>query len=681
MANLIAALIVIPLIFAVLIALMPSDKARGIVVYAGGVINIALVLCTTYMWVFKRNQLSNVTYDGSGICFNLPFNDVFNFLTLAGDLILMVVIIALSFKYHKKIIALLSIIQTCIVMWVEVNGPHPKGEQLSMHFDWLSCIMILIIGIVGSLIAIYAVGYMRGYHVHHKEFADRRKFFFSMIFVFYAAMFGLVTTQHIMWLECFWETTSVCSFLLIGYTKTDEAITNCFRALWMNLVGGLGFAVVILFSAYKFHSFNMNDLIYTFSSDISNTAATLCLAALAFAAISKTAQFPFSKWLLGAMVAPTPSSALLHSATMVKAGVYLLLRISPALSGTKVGTCVYLVGGFTFFAASLLAISQSDGKKVLAYSTISNLGLMVACAGIGTVETVWAAMFLMIFHAISKSMCFQAVGAIENSTHSRDIEDMQGLMRRLPKLALILLIGMVGMYLAPFGMLISKWAALKSMVDASSTIMVLFVCFGSASTMFYWTKWMSKLLGTNEEKQNDVTEKNEYISMFTHAGLAICVCLGLPIISSKVVLPHVLLSQFWYNYGIYGQASISSKDTESLIMGSFDTLKTLVPLNENNLRTMIFMIIAIIIVPVVTYFLTRNTKTKPVIGYMNGINTGDNKHFTDSFGGEKELHVSNWYMDDYFGEKKIFTPSVIIGVILNLSMLGIALATWMGGVL
>ena len=124
----------------------------------------------------------------------------------------------------------------------------------------------------------------------------------------------------------------------------------------------------------------------------------------------------------------------------------------------------------------MMAIAQNDGKKVLAFSTISNLGLIVGCAGIGAEETVWAAVFLMIFHSVSKSMLFQSVGATENTLGSRDIEDMHGLIIRVPKLAYIMGIGIAGMYLAPFGMLISKWVALKAFVDSGNFVLVL--CIG-----------------------------------------------------------------------------------------------------------------------------------------------------------------------------------------------------------
>ena len=160
--------------------------------------------------------------------------------------------------------------------------------------------------------------------------------------------------------------------------------------------------------------------------------ATIPVVLLAMAGLTKSAQLPFSSWLLGAMVTPTPSSALLHSATMVKAGVYLLIRLAPAMAGNMTGMTVAFIGGFTFIAASMMAIAQNDGKKVLAFSTVSNLGLIVACAGIGAEETIWAAVLLMIFHSVSKSMLFQAVGSIENSLGSVSYTHLDVYKRQLP---------------------------------------------------------------------------------------------------------------------------------------------------------------------------------------------------------------------------------------------------------
>lgn len=627
MELLVTLLIGVPFAIAAVLAIVKNDWLRGKIVYLGGLLIAILAVVTAAMWYTGKETVT----------FNLPGTEALSWIVLAGDFFLMFLVIWLSIKHHKTIICVLSIVQTLMVAWVELMGPD-VSESAHMRIDWLAFMMILIIGVIGVLIGIYAVGYMRGYHVHHKEFQDRRNFFFAIIFVFYGAMFGLVTSMNILWLDFFWETTSVCSFLLIGYTKTEEAVDNSFRALWMNLLGGLGIAIAIVYAAVTYHTVNLYDIVANGVAVAggADKAELIPIAMLAFAALTKSAQMPFSKWLLGAMVAPTPSSALLHSATMVKAGVYMLLRIAIAMNGNFVGQMVYIIGGFTFFVTSLMAIAQNDAKKVLAYSTISNLGLITACAGVGMEETIWAAVFLIIFHAVSKSMLFQCVGAIENTTGSRDIEDMQGLVLRYPKLGLILMIGIAGMFLAPFGMLVSKWAALRAFVDAPSTFLVVCIVFGSATTMFYWTKWLAKILGVGIGGREDITQNNEYGSMFLHAAMIILLCLSFPLVSNFFVEPLVT--------DMFGYA-VSVIDAGSVMI-------------------MVIMVLGVFIVPLVSYLLTRNVPEKEVLAYMGGANAGDNIHFIDAFGEEKDLKVSNWYLRFTFGARKLFMPSVIFTTVI-----------------
>ncbi len=635
MEMLVTALICLPFLWAILPAVIHNSKCRAFFVYLGCGIVIVLSVFTAVQWYLAGGQ----TLD-----FDLPYREAFDGVILFGDLFLMCLITYLSFKYKKGVISLLAIVQTLLVAGLEFFGPELE-ELPALRFDWLTLVMILIIGVVGSLIGIYAVGYMHGYHIHHhKELTDRRSFFLAMIFVFFGAMFGLVFSQSLIWMYFFWEITSVTSFLLIGYTRSEEAINNSFKALWMNLLGGCGIAAAIAVGILAFNTVNLYDII-NLAIEHGTSGHTLIfllpIACLAFAALTKSAQFPFSGWLLGAMVAPTPSSALLHSATMVKAGVYLLIRISAAMADNYVGNMVALIGGFTFLAASCLAISVSDGKKVLAYSTISNLGLIVACTGCGYEETIWAAVFLVIFHAVSKSMLFQCVGAIENTTGSRDVEDMQGLMAIFPKLAVILMIGIAGMFLAPFGMLISKWAALKAFIDTSSvyvsSLMVLFICFGSATTMFYWTKWLSKILGASpKEKSRDLTKKNEYISMFFHAFMMVALILGFPWLSENVLKP--------------------------LSEDMFGTVKQVI--SYQNIIIMIVLLVGVFVIPCINYLMTKGTKAKQVITYMGGANVGDNFNFVSATGDPKEMHIANFYMEDIMGEKKLFTPAIMISTFI-----------------
>ena len=445
-------------------------------------------------------------------------------------------------------------------------------------------------------------------------------------------MFGFVLSDGLLWLDLFWEMTSICSFLLIRYTMTEEAINNAFRALWMNLLGGAALVIAICYVGFTSGNLTLSNLVAR--GVAGDATAVIPVALIAVAALTKAAQMPFSTWLMGAMVAPTPSSALLHSATMVKAGIYVLFRLAPAMSGTTTGLLISFVGGFTFFAASIMAIAQTDGKKVLAFSTISNLGLMVACAGVGTSETLWAGIFLMMFHAISKSLLFQNTGATENSLHSRDVEDMHGLIYRLPRLGAFMFIGIAGMFLAPFGMLISKWSALRASVDEGNILLVLFIAFGSATTMFYWTKWMSKIISytDTEIKVKDITKKDELISLIVHAALMIALCLLFPVLSVIYVEP--LLTE------IFGVA------TAVLPMGV--------------LLLLIAIVVFIFLVPLMAFRFATSLKVRQKLSYMNGINVGNNKEFVDAMGDNKHLFMTNWYFAHTVGQRKLMQPCIWI---------------------
>lgn len=618
-------LICFPIIMSLIIFCIRVNKIRNFIAYLSTIIIMAAVGVFTFFWVKNGSQIMQLSIG--------EITEAVDKLILIAELILMVVVTILCFKYKKYWISLLSIVPTLLIAYFELFLKNEADIDIRLYIDHLSILMCLIVGVIGCLIVIYAVGYMHGYHHHHIDIEDRRYYFFMILFMFLGCMFGFVLSENLLWIDFFWEMTSVCSFLLIGYTKTEEAINNSFRALWMNLLGGCALAVAIVYFGIKAQTVSFHSLIIMGQriSDHSDMWVLMPIALIAFAAFTKAAQFPFSTWLIGAMVAPTPSSALLHSATMVKAGIYILFRLSPAMAGTRVGLMVSFIGGFTFFAASVIAIAQSDGKKVLAFSTISNLGLMVACAGVGRAETIWAGVFLMIFHAISKSLLFQDVGATENSIHSRDVEDMHGLLYRLPRLAIIMFIGIAGMFLAPFGMLISKWSALKASVDESNILLVFFICFGSATTSFYWTKWMGKIIShehTDEEKVRDITKKNELISLIVHAILMITLCAFFPLLSKLYV--------------------------DSLLMEMFGTYEDVLPISI--LYILVAIIIFVFAIPFFAYIASKKMKTNIKLSYMNGINVGNNNEFVNSFGDPKQVWMSNYYFHKKIGQRKLMMP-------------------------
>ncbi len=619
--NAISVLILFPLLASVIIFFVRNDNVRNMIVRMGAIITAVLTLAVVFLYFNK------------GISFTYHNEVVIDYIIALVEVIVAVYVIFAGIKNKKYIVSVFSAIQTPLMLWFEFSQKHDMEIQTGMIFDKLSAIMVLIIGVVGSLICVYAVGYMKSYHVHHDKFPERKNFFFAILFLFLSAMFGLVLSNNLTWIYFCWEMTSVCSFLLIGYTKTKEAKNNSFRALAINLGGGLAFAIAIVFIGINFKTLELSVLI----GMKPEAMVLITVFLLSLAALTKSAQLPFSSWLLGAMVAPTPSSALLHSATMVKAGVYLIIRLAPLLGDSSVGKIVTLAGGVTFLACSLMAITQSDAKKILAYSTLANLGLIVICASVGTQESLWAAILLVIFHSVSKSLLFISVGSIEHQIGSRDVEDMDILLHVSRKLSLYMMIGIAGMFLAPFGMLISKWVAMKAFIDSDNILTVIILAYGSAATLFYWAKWMGKLVSSANANVHvkHTFHLDEEIPIFIQAVLVVVSCFTFPLISKYALVPY--LSDLFGNM-------------------------TLIPIGTSDVKIMLYMLSMLLILPISFIPLYKNDKRRKVPIYMAGENTGDNETFHGSMGVTRKLELRNWYMDSYFGVKRLTFWSNIISI-------------------
>jgi ech hydrogenase subunit A len=555
------------------------------------------------------------------------------------EIIIAVFLLYLGIKFKNYLVIGLVLLISALMLYFEGVYAHTIDVKYSLFIDQFSIIMALIIGIIGSLICVYALGYMKDFHEHHKELQDRRNVFFFIMFVFLSAMFGLVFSNNLLWVYFFWEITTLCSFLLIGYTKTEEATKNAFTALWMNLLGGVAFAVAILYLASQGGGImGLNEVLAS-----GKAIVLIPVVLIGFAGLTKAAQLPFSSWLVGAMVAPTPVSALLHSSTMVKAGVYIVVRLAPIFQATFSGYVLAFIGALTFLLASGIAISQSNAKRVLAYSTIANLGLIVACAGIGTYEAIWAAILLIIFHAISKSLLFLSVGTVEHKIESRDIEDMNGLVMRMPRIAAMMVIGIAGMFLAPFGMLISKWAAIQAFIDAPyGFVFVIILAFGSALTLFFWAKWMGRLLVVTPEQENLETriDSNIWIALISLAGLTAITCFIFPAISSTLIEPFLL-----QNYGNVTQ------------------------LSQDNIIIMIMMLFMIVLLPL-SILLPRH-KHRHLTPSMGGMTTNADMSFYGAIGLKRDMKLSNYYINSWFGEVKLQT----LGIYLCTGLIGVMVLT------
>ena len=626
--HLVAFLILFPLIIAALLLVVKGDGPRNVIVVVSALAIAvgSIMLTTSYLgaaWVGFEFSSEIVDYIGTAI-----------------SVALACVIIGFGVKYKNYAAVALAAVQVVGSLVFEFGFAHGLHVACGLYVDALSIVMALIIGVIGSGICVYALGYMIDFQKHLDEHGegltelqrrDRRPTFFALMFLFLSAMYVIVFSNNMVWMFTGWEVTTVCSFLLIGYTRTDEAIANAFRQIIMNLLGGIGFLVGLYIAAIGAGTLSFEQFIVFGLSHPGVVVVAVC--ALAFAGLTKAAQMPFHTWLLGAMVAPTPTSALLHSSTMVKAGVFLLIKLAPLFLVCVVpAQMVILVGGFTFVLCSFMAISQTNAKRVLAYSTIANLGLIVACAGVGTPEAIWAAVLLVVFHAAAKSLLFLCVGTAEHHIGSRDIEDMDLLFERMPKLARFMMLGIMCMFIAPFGMLIAKWATLVSFVDSGQIALVLLLAFGSAATFMFWAKWLGKLSGIAGAPDNVElsVHGSEWASLVLMACIALVACIALPFVSNIFVEPYVVCV-----FGALGRDI------------ALDNL-------------WISSILAIFVFAVLFAGVNASKKKRADV-YLSGVSLdSDTRTYRNSLSGETTATSRNLYLESIFGEARIRRPGEIL---------------------
>ncbi len=659
----IAALICVPVAVALLLLVVRKETARMVLVVAAAVLLmiLAVMLAGQYFLAPQTFVVREAEY--------------LNYAVLCIDLICCAYIIWRGIRSANYLAIFLAGLQALLVLFYELGPSHGSAVQADLYVDQLSLIMALIIAVIGGGICIYAIGYMRDYqeHLEHEGrglavsgeptriaqalelVRDRRHIFFAVMFFFLGAMFALVFSNRLSWLLAAWEVTTVCSFILIGFSRTEEATKNSFKAVTINLAGGLAFSLaLIMLAGDGFGILELDKLIAVGSE--TGGLLVLPLILLAFAGMTKAAQMPFQGWLLGAMVAPTPVSALLHSSTMVKAGVFLLIKLAPAFGWNIPGLFVLTVGALTFLGCSALAISQSNGKRVLAYSTVANLGLIVCCAGVGTPEAVWAAIFLLIFHAAAKALLFCCVGTGEHHLGSRDIEGMDNIFVRMPWLATCMALGMMAMFIAPFGMLVSKWAVLVSVTQSGHLELLFILAFGSALTFVFWAKWLGKVLSigsTSAQKLPKQASLSERIALVGMAVLLVVITLGLPYISEFAVLPYIL-------------------DTgETLVLLPWLIVSDVVGYDNMMIMSIILMVMMALLV---VQLLRKRPRSNDTV-YLAGVGTeGDGRSYRNSLGGVSDATQRNWYMEQVFGEKQLGRQSaVLLGAVMALFfILGIA---------
>ena len=371
----------------------------------------------------------------------------------------------------------------------------PLGEsfgELVFVPDGLAVSLTAIAAVIGSLAVIFSVDYMHGD-------AQLGRYYFLVLF-FIGAMTGLVLSGNLMFTFFFWEITALCSYGLISFYNDDpKAVAGGMKALIITQVGGVGLLVGTLIAYSTLGSFEIRDLL---ASAETLPVASLAWIAFSFlvAAAAKSAQFPFHTWLPDAMEAPTPVSALIHAATMVNAGIYLLARFYPVFEPVPGWTtAVLLVGLISALIAALSAMIATDLKRVLAYSTVSQLGYMVFAIGAGGV---FASQFHLLSHAVFKALLFLAAGSVIHSVGTRDLRRMGGLGGRMPFVRNVFIVGALALAGVPFlNGFWSKELILEAGLEHSPFWMYALMLTGAGLTAFY-TLRMVWLVFYGEERDH-----------------------------------------------------------------------------------------------------------------------------------------------------------------------------------
>ena len=403
----------------------------------------------------------------------------------------------------RSAFAILALVPLAGFVWVVklfADGVFRDGGEIVSTFTWmpstnlnlefrldaLAALFSLIILGVGALVLFYCWGY---FDSNPRRLA---KFGFELS-AFAMAMYGLVISDNFLLMYVFWELTSVLSYMLVSYYgERASSRRAAMQALMVTTLGGLAMLVGINLLGFKAQIWKLSDIPQI--TDIENTPAiSAAIVLIMLGALTKSAQSPWHFWLPGAMAAPTPVSAYLHSAAMVKAGIYLVARLAPDLSAVNTWHLVVLsTGGFTMLLGGWMALKQRDLKLILAYGTVSQLGFITTVIGVGSREATMAGLAITFAHSLFKATLFMIVGAIDHTTGTRDIHELSGLGRKQPFLATLAIISAASMAGIPplFGF-VAKETALDAILHEElltgmpGKITLVALVAGSILTMAY----------------------------------------------------------------------------------------------------------------------------------------------------------------------------------------------------
>lgn len=407
------------------------------------------------------------------------------------DMLLLVYFVSVGVKFKNTKISLIAFLQIVLFLFAEYGAQDAVGENFTINN--LEIFMMTIINVIGGAIAIYAIYYMK--------FENAPKFkknaFLVYLWIFLIIMNLAVVSNNLLYFFFFFELTTLSSYLLISFRGDQTSIKNGQNALFLNQIGGVFLLIAVLINQANGLSIFMNEII------ASKNLVSISLIFIAFAAFIKGACKPFESWLLGAMVAPTPVSALLHSATMVKIAPFLILKFAPVFTD-EISYSITLFGMFLFLIFAIEGLNKNNFKEILAYSTISMLALMIAVAAINNETAYEIALLLIFFHAISKAILFMLAGVLEKTYHIKYIDELGEIYAKNKTLSLMILISFATVTLPPFGLFFAKLFFLQYLASSIESSLLylpilLFFVLGSSTLVLLYFKIASLLLGRADD--------------------------------------------------------------------------------------------------------------------------------------------------------------------------------------
>lgn len=449
-----------------------------------------------------------------------------------------------------------SFILALLTFWQRFQG---GADDFKFSFDWLTigdnvltmgfevnqlnAMMLVIVTLVSLLVQIYSRGYMHG--------DDRYPVFFQYLSLFTFSMLGLVISANLVQVYIFWELVGVCSFLLVGYYfYKPEAKAAAKKAFIVTRIGDVGLFIGIILLFWWTGSFEYSDIFNAVSSGVlTEEQITLAALLIFIGAVGKSGQFPLHTWLPDAMEGPTPVSALIHAATMVAAGVYLVAATYPIFLGSETAlTVVAYVGGFTAIFAASIGLTQRDIKRVLAYSTVSQLGYMMLALGAASAAGYVAGTFHLMTHAFFKALLFLAAGSVIHALHTQDLFEMGGLWKKMRVTAAVFLIGCLAIAgIPPFSGFWSKEEILGAVYAAGRYDLFWIAVVAAFFTAFYMFRlFFLTFAGEGRGNQHEAHESPGTMT------LPMIVLAVFAVIAGFINTPYAPVLHDWLTSGVAG---------------------------------------------------------------------------------------------------------------------------------